>query len=47
MTNQHRFKEFMELKLGNLSAQAFTDKFNKACNKLGHKANIHLEKNTT
>ena len=25
---QHRLKELMELKLGNLSAQAFTDKFN-------------------
>ena len=31
MPKQHWLKEFMELKLGNLPAQAFTDKFNKAC----------------
>ena len=28
MPKQHWLKEFMELKLGNLPAQAFTDKFN-------------------
>ena len=27
MPKQHWLKEFMELKLGNLPAQAFTDKF--------------------
>ena len=35
MLKQHWLKEFMELKLGNLPAQAFTDKFNKACDKPG------------
>ena len=47
MPKQHWFKEFMELKLGNLPAQAFTDKFNKACDKPGHKINVYMEKNTS
>ena len=44
---QHWLKEFMELKLGNLPAQAFTDKFNKACDKPGNKFNVYMEKNTS
>lgn len=47
MLKQHWFKEFMELKLGNLPAQAFTDKFNKACDKPGNKFNVYMEKNTS
>jgi hypothetical protein len=44
MPKQHWLKEFMELKLGNLPAQAFTDKFNKACDKPGNKFNsLHGE----
>ena len=47
MPKQHWLKEFMELKLGNLPAQAFTDKFNKACDKPGKKFNVYMEKNTS
>ena len=47
MPKQHWLKEFMELKLGNLPAQAFTDKFNKACDKPGYKFNVYMEKNTS
>ena len=47
MLKQHWLKEFMELKLGNLPAQAFTDKFNKACDKPGNKFNVYVEKNTS
>ena len=47
MLKQHWLKEFMELKLGNLPAQAFTDKFNKACDKPGKKFNVYMEKNTS
>jgi hypothetical protein len=47
MLKQHWLKEFMELKLGNLPAQAFTDKFNKACDKPGNKFNVYMEKNTS
>ena len=47
MPKQHWLKEFMELKLGNLPAQAFAEGFDEACGEPGDWFDVCVEKNAS